>query len=55
MKKSQLPLILATAFLDMLGLGIFIPVLPDIISNFGIAASWSGYTQGIYALGMFIG
>lgn len=55
MKKSQLPLILATAFLDMLGLGIFIPVLPDIIANFGIAASWSGYTQGIYALGMFIG
>ena len=54
-KRSQLPLILATAFLDMLGLGIFIPVLPDIIANFGIAASWSGYTQGIYALGMFMG
>jgi MFS transporter, DHA1 family, multidrug resistance protein len=54
-KNPQLPLILATAFLDILWLGIFIPVLPDIISRFGIAASWSGYTQGIYALGMFIG
>ncbi len=54
-KKSQLPLILTTAFLDILGLGIFIPVLPDIVARFGIAASWSWYTQWIYALGMFIG
>ncbi len=27
-------LILLTAFLDILGIGILIPVLPDIITNF---------------------
>lgn len=52
--KSQLPLILITAFLDVVGLAIFIPVIPEIIESFGIASSWSGYSQGIYALGMFL-
>jgi hypothetical protein len=40
-QKFYLPLILATAFLDILGIAIFIPVLPEIIEKFGIAASWS--------------
>lgn len=33
-QKSQLPLILATAFLDLLGFGILIPILPDLIAGF---------------------
>lgn len=54
-KKSQLPLILTTAFLDILGLSLFIPILPDIISAFWVNPSWSGYTQAVYAIGMFTG
>lgn len=48
-------LILATAFLDILGIGILIPVLPDIISHFGVSESWNPYSQGIYSIGMFLG
>ncbi len=53
--KSQLPLILATAFLDILGIGILIPILPDIIDNFSVAEHWNPYSQGIYSIGMFLG
>ena len=52
--KSQLPLILATAFLDILGLGILIPVLPDIILHFGVSEAWNPYSGGIYSIGMFV-
>jgi MFS transporter, DHA1 family, tetracycline resistance protein len=48
-------LILITAFLDILGMGILIPVLPDIITAFWVAESWNPYSQGIYAIGMFLG
>lgn len=54
-QKSQLPLILVTAFLDILGMSLFIPLLPTIIAEFGSHASWTGYTQAIYAIGMFLG
>jgi hypothetical protein len=54
LEKSQLPLILATAFLDILGMSIFIPVFPSIIAGFGVMSSWTGYSQAIYAVGMFI-
>lgn len=53
--KSNLPLILITAFLDVLGMGILIPILPDIIIHFGVNESWNPYSQGIYSIGMFIG
>jgi hypothetical protein len=53
MQKTQLPLILVTAFLDILGIGILIPVLPSIIVYFGVDASWNPYSQGIYSVGMF--
>ena len=52
-QKSQLPLILTTAFLDILWFSIFLPVLPSIISWFGVHPSWTGYTQAVYAIGMF--
>ncbi len=53
-KKSQLFLILSTAFLDILGIGILIPILPDIIKNFSVAEHWNPYSQGIYSIGMFL-
>lgn len=53
--KSQLPLILATAFLDILGMSLFIPVFPAIIQAFGVNSSWTGYSQAVYAVGMFLG
>ncbi len=48
-------LILATAFLDILGIGILIPVLPDIITHFGVSEAWNPYSQGVYSIGMFLG
>ena len=53
-QKSQLPLILTTAFLDILGIGILIPILPDIIRNFSVAEHWNPYSQGVYSIGMFL-
>lgn len=54
-QKSQLPLILATAFLDILGMSLFIPLLPGVIASFWVHVSWTGYTQAVYAFGMFLG
>lgn len=51
--KSQLPLILATAFLDILGMSVLIPVLPDLTAHFHQAESWTMWTQSVYAIGMF--
>ncbi len=48
-------LILATAFLDILGMSLFLPMLPSIIADFWVNPSWSGYTQAVYACGMFVG
>ncbi len=58
MNKSStqyLPLILITAFLDILGFGILIPSLPDIIAGFAMNGSWTAYSQGIYSVWMFFG
>lgn len=48
-------LILLTAFLDILGLSLFLPLFPSIIEGFWVNPSWTGYTQAIYAIGMFVG
>lgn len=48
-------LILATAFLDILWMSLFLPMLPSIIADFWVNPSWSWYTQAVYALGMFFG
>ena len=53
-KNIQLSIILATAFVDILGLGILIPVLPDIITYFGVSEAWNPYSGGIYSIGMFV-
>jgi DHA1 family tetracycline resistance protein-like MFS transporter len=46
-------LILLTAFLDLLGFSILMPVLPDITEHFHQAESWTMWTQSVYAVGMF--
>lgn len=48
-------IILATAFLDILWIGILIPVLPDIIIHFWVNEAWNPYSQWIYSIGMFLG
>lgn len=53
-QKSLLPLILTTAFLDLLGMSLFLPVLPEITAHFGQAESWTMWAQSIYSLGMFL-
>jgi MFS family permease len=53
-QKSLLPLILTTAFLDLLGFSLFIPVFPDITAHFMQAESWTMWAQSVYSLGMFL-
>lgn len=38
-------LILLTAFLEILGVGILIPVLPEVITYFGQASEWGPFSQ----------
>lgn len=52
-KGSQLPLILTTAFLDILGMSLLIPSFPAITEHFHQAESWSMWTMAIYSFGMF--
>lgn len=51
--KSQLPLIFITAFLDILGMSLLIPVFPDLTAHFHAAEPWTMWTQSIYSIGMF--
>ncbi len=52
MNKSLL-LVLITAFLDILGFSILIPVFPEITAHFHQSESWTMWTQSVYAVGMF--
>ncbi len=55
MQKFSFQLVLITAFLDVLGLGVLVPVLPFIIHDYGVSPEWVGYTMAIYSAGMFLG
>ncbi len=55
LQKFQFPLILSTAFLDILGIGILIPIFPFLIKSFGMSGEWVGYATAIYSVGMFLG
>ncbi len=55
MQKNNLSLILVTAFLDLLGFWIFLPLFPELIAYFWYPGSWTAYSQWIYAFWMFIG
>lgn len=54
MKKRQLAILFSVVFMDMIGFGFIIPILPDIIKNFGSTQEMFGYALGVYALGQFI-
>ncbi len=54
-QRFQFPLILATAFLDILGIAFLIPILPFLIRDYGMSGAWVGYTLAIYSMGMFLG
>ena len=60
--KRALPIVLFTVFLDVLGVGILIPILPQLVFKIFIPAGFSynsslitlGWLTGIYPLMMFI-
>jgi multidrug resistance protein len=53
-KKSQLGIILLTIFIDMVGFGIVIPVLPLYAQHFGASSVTNGFLVGIYSAVQFI-
>lgn len=57
--RSPLPFLLATLFLDAIGIGIVYPVMPDLISGIGggsvgDAALWGGLLATAYAVMQFL-
>lgn len=52
--KARIRFIFATIFLDVLGIGLIIPILPDVIRRFGHSESfvteYYGYFVSVYAL-----
>lgn len=52
-KKASLPLLFSVVFMDMVGFGFIIPLIPDYISAFGGAPSLAGVLMASYALGQF--
>jgi len=54
MNKRQLTLLFSVVFMDMIGFGFIIPIMPDIIKHFGSTQDMLGIVLGIYAFGQFI-
>lgn len=62
LEKRALPTMILTVFIDVLGVGILIPVLPQLVFNIFIPAGFSrtealvalGWLSGIYPLMQFI-
>lgn len=62
LSKKALPIVLFTVFLDVLGVGILIPILPQLVFKIFIPAGFSqneafialGWLTGIYPLMMFL-
>src|SRR4028119_2027727 len=57
--RSPLPFLLATLFLDAVGIGIVYPVMPDLIAQIegatvGDAALWGGLLATAYAVMQFL-
>lgn len=55
MKKRQasLPLLFSVVFMDMIGFGFIIPLIPDYIKKFGGAPALAGVLMASYAVGQF--
>ncbi len=52
-RKASLPLLFSVVFMDMVGFGFIIPLIPDYISKFGGAPALAGILMASYALGQF--
>jgi DHA1 family tetracycline resistance protein-like MFS transporter len=52
-RKASLPLLFSVVFMDMVGFGFIIPLIPDYISSFGGAPALAGLLMASYALGQF--
>jgi MFS transporter, DHA1 family, tetracycline resistance protein len=52
-RKASLPLLFSVVFMDMVGFGFIIPLIPDYISKFGGAPSLAGILTAAYAVGQF--
>jgi len=53
-KKAQLGIIFLTVFIDLVGFGIVIPILPLYAKHFGASESVNGILVGIYSAMQFI-
>lgn len=54
MNKKSLALLFSVVFMDMVGFGFIIPLLPDYIARFGGAPGLVGLLSSVYALGQFV-
>jgi DHA1 family tetracycline resistance protein-like MFS transporter len=52
-RNASLPLLFSVVFMDMVGFGFIIPLIPDYIKNFGGAPGLAGILMSSYALGQF--
>ena len=53
MDKKALALLFSVVFMDMVGLGFIIPLLPDYVARFGGRPTLVGLLTSTYALGQF--
>jgi DHA1 family tetracycline resistance protein-like MFS transporter len=51
--KASLPLLFSVVFMDMVGFGFIIPLIPDFIRVYGGAPALAGVLMASYALGQF--
>lgn len=51
--KASLPLLFSVVFMDMVGFGFIIPLIPDYIKQFGGAPALAGMLMASYAMGQF--
>ncbi len=55
MRKSPLVIVYATVFLDLLGFGIILPLLPFYAERFGATGVWVGALLAAYSAAQFVG
>lgn len=54
MRKTSLLVLFLTIFIDLLGFGIVIPLLPFYARQFGASGLWVGIVVGVYSLMQFL-
>lgn len=52
--NKRISILLLTIFIDLLGFGIVIPILPNYAKELGGSALWTGIITGVYALCAFL-